>query len=42
MQQKGKPEAEQAQYRAKLDSLSAQVLVLESSAKAEEVQAQKR
>lgn len=42
MQEKGKPEAEQAQYRAKLHSLSAQVLVLESAANTGELQAQKR
>lgn len=42
MQQKGKPEVEQAQYRTKLDSLSAQVLVLESAANTGELQAQKR
>lgn len=42
MQQKGKPEAEQAQYRTKLESLSAQVLVLESAVNTGELQAQKR
>lgn len=42
MQQKGKPESEQAQYRMKLESLSAQVLVLESSVNTGELQAQRR
>lgn len=42
MQEKGKPEAEQARYRTMLDTLSAKVLVLESSAPAKELQTQKR
>lgn len=42
MQEKGKPEAEQARYRNMLNSLSAKVLVLETAARAEEVQAQAR
>ena len=42
MKEKGKPEAEQARYRNMLHSLSAKVLVLETAAKAGEVQAQAR
>lgn len=42
MQEKGKPEADQAKYRTMLDTLSAKVLVLESAAPTGELQAQKR
>lgn len=42
MQEKGKPEADQAKYRAMLDTLSARVLVLETAAHTGELQAQRR
>lgn len=42
MEEKEKPEAEQARYRNMLHSLSAKVLVLETAARAGEVQAQAR
>lgn len=42
MQEKGKPEADQAKYRTMLDTLSAKVLVLEMAADTGELQAQKR
>lgn len=42
MKEKGKPEAEQARYRIMKHSLSAKVLVLETAARAGEVQAQAR
>lgn len=42
MQEKGKPEAEQARYRKLLESLSAKVLVLEAALQNGEVQTQER
>lgn len=42
MQEKGKPEADQAKYRTMLDTLSARVLILETAAHTGELQAQKR
>lgn len=42
MQEKGKPEAEQARYRKMLDTLSAKVLVLEAAVPAGDMQAQRR
>lgn len=42
MQEKGKPEAEQAPYRKKLDTYSAKVVVLEAAVPTGEVQAQRR
>ncbi|CAM9452472.1 unnamed protein product [Scytosiphon promiscuus] len=41
MQEKGKPEAEQARYRKMLDTLSAKVLVLEAAVPTGEVQTQR-
>lgn len=42
MKEKGKPETEQARYRNMLHSLSAKVLVLQTAARAGEVQEQAR
>lgn len=42
MQEKGKPEADQAKYRTMLDTLSAKVLVLGVAAHTGELQAHKR
>ncbi|CAM9551855.1 unnamed protein product, partial [Ectocarpus sp. 12 AP-2014] len=42
MQEKGKPETEQARYRGMLDTLSAKVLVLEAASPAVELEAQRR
>lgn len=42
MQEKGKPETEQARYRGMLDTLSAKVLVLEAASPAVELEAQQR
>lgn len=42
MEEKGKPEAEQARYRKMRDTLAAKVLVLEAAAQTNEVQAQSK
>lgn len=42
MQEKGKPEVEQAHYRKLLETLSAKVLVLEAALQTGEVQTQER
>lgn len=42
MEDKGKPEAEKARYRAIFESLSAKVVVLEAAAEVSEVEQQAR